>query len=789
MEELEKKLEKKILHEYAGNESIGILQRLRKLTKTTNVFTIDNIDSTIRHPKTKRIQIDMLRLLKSAGYDVADYEIELTAYNEFATEYVSKFGRANVQIAFYNYYLPLTRKFGSNMSTVDVDDAYRYVTSNNFTTASLLEKVLSLCDAPDGLLDMIEKRERELDASASVKKVLQRHLANCGRKYQINKEDLQRLIASVGIPLTEIANASYAFGLNFVKNRYRDGEFCQRNVDLLCAYGWPYARQLDDVRKSYGVKSAILDSVYFGTKTSTARAISYVEKAMKCDLLDVGKLSDIELERRLNAISAGDHPKIVYAALVHHLGEMRMNRLDLSDLVTGETLEQKLIKKSDEWTVELYRRVMAFFAVDSESRASVPENHMTKLRYVTVCIFTSLLKYVDEEFGNSLQWFFHSATIDMLTKFVVRHGREIGVANDRVKNRYDCHHAKRRTFQILRVFKSDPIRAILQVDPSAIRAKNILYKIENLREISDVERVPYSDDEIDAMFDAIKHDPKWTLILTIFREVGLRVGAVCNLKVCDMIDRFKIPLHEGSALEKGNKRRTFVLGPNLKRKTLAYISRYRNHEPSFDHETTFLFNIEKNTRPSVSSVESRLRRIGREAGLDRRVYPHLFRHTLVGVLEDNGNLMSDISKFMGHSSVDTTQKWYRIKSLQDVVKSMNNPFYDVKESIDEIKNDRGDELQNCHTKLETCMSIIGGILRVICPTDIEKVYTSMPNLDKVVRAIADSTADSTSTMSTMSQRSRQFVDDDVREAAVSTDDDVECDDVECDDVECDDVEV
>jgi integrase len=79
------------------------------------------------------------------------------------------------------------------------------------------------------------------------------------------------------------------------------------------------------------------------------------------------------------------------------------------------------------------------------------------------------------------------------------------------------------------------------------------------------------------------------------------------------------------------------------------------------------------------------------------VYPHLFRHTLVKVLEDSGNTMNEISKFMGHSNVDTTQKWYSIRTITDIVENMKNPFVSPQEQEEEYQ----DDLDRAHTKLET----------------------------------------------------------------------------------------
>jgi hypothetical protein len=54
-----------------------------------------------------------------------------------------------------------------------------------------------------------------------------------------------------------------------------------------------------------------------------------------------------------------------------------------------------------------------------------------------------------------------------------------------------------------------------------------------------------------------------------------------------------------------------------------------------------------------------------------------------------------------------------------------------------------DDLDRAHTKLETCVSVISGIMSMVCEEDRKKIYARMPNIDKVMRVIVDSCAGST----------------------------------------------
>ncbi len=55
-------------------------------------------------------------------------------------------------------------------------------------------------------------------------------------------------------------------------------------------------------------------------------------------------------------------------------------------------------------------------------------------------------------------------------------------------------------------------------------------------------------------------------------------------------------------------------------------------------------------------MQSVVKSEAREAGIDKRVYPHLLRHSIATILLDSGEVPIDqVQKFLGHLQLSTTQ--------------------------------------------------------------------------------------------------------------------------------------
>jgi len=129
-----------------------------------------------------------------------------------------------------------------------------------------------------------------------------------------------------------------------------------------------------------------------------------------------------------------------------------------------------------------------------------------------------------------------------------------------------------------------------------------------------------------------------TLLLT-----GCRVSEFCHLEVEDFrYDQTAVIVRRG----KGDKDRIVPILPALADELRVHVGP-RAVGPLFANRSWRPF--------SPRRVQTILAEVARAAGIGRRVYPHLMRHTVAQLLLDGGMPLEQVSRFLGHAHVTTTQ--------------------------------------------------------------------------------------------------------------------------------------
>ena len=134
-------------------------------------------------------------------------------------------------------------------------------------------------------------------------------------------------------------------------------------------------------------------------------------------------------------------------------------------------------------------------------------------------------------------------------------------------------------------------------------------------------------------------------MLELFYSSGLRLAELCNLRWGDL------QLEEGMVRVqgKGGKVRDVPVG----RRAREALARLR--EQGGDDAQNAVFKGRTGAAVGRSLVEQRVRAIAQRQGIDKRVYPHLLRHSCAShLLESSGDLRA-VQELLGHADIATTQ--------------------------------------------------------------------------------------------------------------------------------------
>lgn len=172
-----------------------------------------------------------------------------------------------------------------------------------------------------------------------------------------------------------------------------------------------------------------------------------------------------------------------------------------------------------------------------------------------------------------------------------------------------------------------------------------------------------SEDEVRAIIGKcgnIKHKS----IVYLLYSCGLRVGEIINLRISD-IDSKRMVIYIRDA--KGGKDRQVPLHIPVLELLREYYKQYKPKE--------YLFNGQFGVQYTETSIRQFLKHYASEAGISKRVYPHLLRHSCFTNMLEGGVDISIIGKVAGHSSEAATKVYTHISSI--LINKVYNPIYAV----------------------------------------------------------------------------------------------------------------
>ena len=411
--------------------------------------------------------------------------------------------------------------------------------------------------------------------------------------------------------------------------------------------------------------------------------------------------------------------------------------------------------KTHPFRKELYDQIVDWVTKRTQTSSSKPEisSQASIARYITTLKLLS--NYIDGHLNppkemDCLQWFFSTTNIEQLNKaliYIIEN--DVSVRNDLVKSTDSAHAGTEFIYAFVSLSKTILVKYFSnKQDVSALNVSFILGSSLNKRESSStLERRHFLPSEILKIEDYITttQNSTWQLVFVILKEVGLRVYALTTLKVSHFLNSKGIINSSVSVLEKQRRWRTFIVSETIK----TIFERYLEEFPEAkDDHNRYLFrsqNSNHTLRYTPETISQNIKQFCNNAGVvGNFVHIHAFRHTLVNSLMHCGNKIENVSKYMGHSSVSTTEKYYWTDNVTNIISTMNVPWLkkkfalpvglveesdneEIEENVIETESSVGGKCAQCDVLFHLLLTYHNEL------TDTQKlnIKTKVPNIENI----------------------------------------------------------
>jgi integrase/recombinase XerD len=182
-----------------------------------------------------------------------------------------------------------------------------------------------------------------------------------------------------------------------------------------------------------------------------------------------------------------------------------------------------------------------------------------------------------------------------------------------------------------------------------------------------------SREEIQAMEDVAKAE-RDKLIIRTLADTGIRVGELVKLRTGDIMSQgrqhyLRVAGRSQGGGAKGDRSRLVPI-PRLYARLRRYADRGRPKDTASDRVFVALKRRPESVggayEPlSESGVQQLVRNLARTAGIERRVYPHLFRHSYITWAIRRGMHPVQIRQIVGHESTAMIDRVYSHLVPQD----------------------------------------------------------------------------------------------------------------------------
>ncbi|MBU0457386.1 MAG: tyrosine-type recombinase/integrase [Nanoarchaeota archaeon] len=167
-------------------------------------------------------------------------------------------------------------------------------------------------------------------------------------------------------------------------------------------------------------------------------------------------------------------------------------------------------------------------------------------------------------------------------------------------------------------------------------------------------------EEVAKLISVIKN-PQHRLLIELIYASGVRAQEAVRIKVNDILVEEKLAVVRAG---KGNKDRKTILS-----------ERFINDFKKELQTDNYLFKG-RTGHLTVRSVQQIIKKAALDAGIKKRVYPHLLRHAFATHLHQNKTDVRYIQKLLGHKDQKTTENYVSVSDSD--IKKIRSPHDNIK---------------------------------------------------------------------------------------------------------------
>jgi integrase/recombinase XerD len=182
-----------------------------------------------------------------------------------------------------------------------------------------------------------------------------------------------------------------------------------------------------------------------------------------------------------------------------------------------------------------------------------------------------------------------------------------------------------------------------------------------------------SMEEVEALLDAPKVMNEYGLrdkaMLELLYATGMRVSEIISLDIGDI----HATMGFVRCLGKGSKERIIPIGHTALTAIEAYLQKGRGKFARSKQRTDSLFLNHHGNRLTRQGFWKILKKLTKEAHIEKEITPHTLRHSFATHLLMNGADLRSVQEMLGHADISTTQIYTHITNVR--IKEVYSKFH------------------------------------------------------------------------------------------------------------------